>query len=70
LGTQNNLRGAYNLDHPYEYHPTILSRENWENLFLENKNLKQLKELQDSIEKECKEKYKEYDFFVFEKLSS
>lgn len=57
-----------NLDHPYEYHPTILSRETWERLFLSGGKLKHLKRLQSQIEKEAKKKYDEYDWFVFQKV--
>jgi ubiquinone/menaquinone biosynthesis C-methylase UbiE len=66
--TKGDLVLTINLDHPYEYHPTILPRRTWENLFLEEGKLKQLKELQNKVEKECKKKYSEYDFFVFQKI--
>lgn len=57
-----------NLDHPYEYHPTILPRKIWEELFLKTGKVKLQKGLQQKIEKESKAKYSEYDFFVFEKV--
>lgn len=67
--TRKYLVLTINLDNPYEYHPTILSRETWEIFFLETKKMKQLIKLQKILNKECEEKYKEYDFFVFRKLT-
>lgn len=57
-----------NLDHPYKYHPTILSRKIWETMFLSTGRLKHLKDLQQRIENKTKKQYNEYDWFVFEKL--
>lgn len=57
-----------NLDNPYEYHPSIFTREKWEKMFLANKNVEQLIDIQNIIEKDCKKEYPEYDFFVFKKL--
>ncbi|MBU1930473.1 class I SAM-dependent methyltransferase [Candidatus Micrarchaeota archaeon] len=65
--TNQYLVLTINLDNPYEYHPTILTRKSWEKLFLQSNQLKQIKNMQNTIEKETKQKYKEYDFFVFEK---
>ncbi len=65
--TKKYLVLTINLDNPYGYHPTMLSRGAWENLFLKDKNLKQLKNLERSIGRECKKRYKEYDFFIFQK---
>lgn len=65
--TKKYLVLTINLDHPYEYHPTILSRETWERLFLASSRLKHLKKLQQRIEKVTKKKYNEYDWFIFEK---
>ena len=59
-----------NLDHPYEYHPTILPRKTWWELFLANGKLKHSKHLEQKIEKETKRRYNEYDWFVFKKIST
>lgn len=56
-----------NLDHPYKYHPTILPRKKWIELFLSSGKLKRLTVLEQKIEKETKKVYNEYDWFVFEK---
>ncbi len=57
-----------NLDNPYLYHPTILSRESWEALFLMTGMLEQLKSVETNIQQECKNYYPEYDFFVFKRI--
>ncbi len=57
-----------NMDNPYEYHPTILPRKEWETMFLESGELKHLLSKQRNIERECKKDHKEYDFFVFQKI--
>jgi ubiquinone/menaquinone biosynthesis C-methylase UbiE len=67
--TKKYLLLSINLDHPYEYHPTILSRNTWESLFLKGKELKQLKSLTKKIQNDCQRKYKEYEFFLFKKVS-
>ena len=66
--TKRYLVLTINLDHPYEYHPTILSRDTWENLLIESGKLKHLAELQRMMQEECRTNYKEYEFFVFEKI--
>jgi len=57
-----------NFDNPYKYHPTILSRETWVTLLLSTGQLKNDKETELKINKECKKHYPEYDLFVFEKI--
>lgn len=56
-----------NLDHSCEYHPTMLSREKWVELFLASGKLEHIKSLEQRIEKETKKRYKEYDWFIFQK---
>lgn len=68
--TKKYLVLTINLDHPYEYHPTILSRETWWRLFLSNEKLRHMKHLEQKIENETKKKYNEYDWFVFEKADA
>lgn len=57
-----------NLDHPYKYHPTILSRGVWEKKFLQNGRVRKLMSLQKKIEGKTKQRYSEYDWFIFEKI--
>ena len=57
-----------NLDNPYEYHPSMFTRWEWEKKFLVNKNIKQAYKIQNKIENECKKRYPEYDFFIFKKI--
>jgi len=57
-----------NMDNPYLYHPTILSRSSWNYLFKITGTLKHKKSLEQLIETECKEVYPEYEFFVYEKI--
>lgn len=68
--TKKHLVLTINLDHPYEYHPTILSRETWWKLFLANGKLKHLRHSEQKIENETKKKYNEYDWFIFEKMDA
>ena len=56
-----------NLDNPYEYHPSMFTRDEWEKMFLKNKNISQSHKIQESVEKQCKQRYPEYDFFIFKK---
>lgn len=64
---KKHLALTINLDHPYEYHPTILPREEWIDLFLSSDKLKHQTDIEQKIERETKKKYNEYDWFVFEK---
>lgn len=57
-----------NLDHPYEYHPSILPSEEWVERFLSSGKLKDRQQKEQGIERETKKKYDEYDWFVFEKI--
>lgn len=57
-----------NLDNPYYYHPTILSRKNWESIFV-SCNLTRLPELEAQVSHDICSRYEEYDFFVFEKTA-
>ncbi|MBI2637452.1 MAG: class I SAM-dependent methyltransferase [Candidatus Sungbacteria bacterium] len=66
--TKNYLVLTINLDHPYEYHPTIYSRPKWLQLFSKNKSLQHLRRLERKIEKKTKKKYCEYDWFIFKKV--
>src|SRR3989344_4737504 len=43
-----------NLDNPYEYHPSMFTRWEWQKKFLVNKNIKQAYKIQNKIENEFK----------------
>jgi len=57
-----------NLDHPYKYHPTMLPRKKWVELFLSTGKLRHLNALERKIESETKKIYNEYDWFIFRKV--
>jgi 2-polyprenyl-3-methyl-5-hydroxy-6-metoxy-1,4-benzoquinol methylase len=66
--TSRRLICSINLDNPYRFHPTILSRESWGAAF-ESTNLVQLDVSEtDRLNSLVKAKYEEYDLFVFRKL--
>jgi len=58
-----------NLDNPYEYHPTILTRNEWEEKFLATGKVEQLGETQKTIQKVSDKKRPEYEWFIFEKTT-
>ena len=68
--TKRYLVLTINLDHPYQYHPSILPRDMWERLFMAGTKLKHLKNLEQRVERETKKKYSEYDWFIFEKFTN
>jgi len=57
-----------NLDNPYLYHPTILSRQSWVTLFQLTMAVRQEISLGKKMQSECKMYHPEYEFFVFKKL--
>lgn len=58
---------SINTDNPYEYHPTILSRDSWIAIF-ESTNMVEYNLSDSSILNQIIQKqYAEYDFFVFDK---
>jgi 2-polyprenyl-3-methyl-5-hydroxy-6-metoxy-1,4-benzoquinol methylase len=57
-----------NLDNVYEFHPTILSRESWNSVFAVTGAVELDLDLQGALQRECSERYPEYEFFVFRKL--
>jgi SAM-dependent methyltransferase len=66
--TSRQLVCSINLDNPYKFHPTILSRETWNTAF-ESTNLVKLDAQEtDRLNSLVKANYAEYDFFVFRKL--
>lgn len=68
--TKLYIVATINLDNPYKYHPTILSRKSWEALFLLTEVVCQDTAKEKTIQRECIKNHPEYDFLVFEKLSS
>lgn len=57
-----------NLDNPYEYHPTILSRESWETMFERTGLVRKASVLTDQLQRLCSVRYPEYEFFVFRRI--
>jgi 2-polyprenyl-3-methyl-5-hydroxy-6-metoxy-1,4-benzoquinol methylase len=53
-----------NIDNPYKYHPTILSRDTWNYLFLQE-GADILEDVRHNIQTKMDEHRPEYDFFVF-----
>lgn len=58
-----------NLDNPYEYHPTIMNREEWEGRFLASGKVEQLNEVEEEIQSKSDDERPEYEWFVFEKVA-
>lgn len=66
--TSEQIICSINLDNPYEFHNTILSRDSWNAVF-ESTNLVRLDEGETRrLNSLVKARYVEYDFFVFRKL--
>lgn len=57
-----------NLDNPYYYHPTILSRSSWQSLLDGNPQLLQCELVEDALQRRLQAKYPEYDVFVYRHL--
>jgi 2-polyprenyl-3-methyl-5-hydroxy-6-metoxy-1,4-benzoquinol methylase len=58
---------SINLDNPYDFHPSILSRDSWYSIF-ESTNLVTVdQDRTDLLSKLVKETYEEYDMFVFKR---
>lgn len=57
-----------NMDNPYIYHPTILSRNSWHALFLLTGVVQHDKFIEDKIQQECQKQYPEYEFFIYRKV--
>jgi 2-polyprenyl-3-methyl-5-hydroxy-6-metoxy-1,4-benzoquinol methylase len=56
-----------NLDNPYRFHPTVLSRESWETLFLLVEDVVLRKDVQNALRAAVESVHPEYDFFVVER---
>jgi len=60
---------SINLDNPYFFHPTIISRESWTALFESTGFVRQNMARTDALNRAARRRYSEYDFFVFERLA-
>lgn len=58
---------SINLDNPYKFHPTILSRDSWIALFEAIGSFTLNAGKTENLNSQVKERYAEYDFFVFER---
>lgn len=65
--SRRNIALTINLDNPYEYHPTILSRESWDALFLCTGLIVKEDEKQALLQELIHKRYIEYDVFVYSK---
>lgn len=63
--TKSYLVLTINLDNPYAFHPTILSRPTWTELFLLTGILVHASKSERLIQEECRHRHPEYEFFVF-----
>jgi len=54
-----------NLDNPYEFHPTILSRSTWMSLFLSIPNVAHLSQVERDIQENSDDRHPEYEWFCF-----
>jgi len=57
-----------NLDNPYEYHPTILSRSQWDAFFLSTGLLRPAEPLRSEFQCRADDQHPEYDFFAYERI--
>lgn len=64
--TKHNLVLSINLDNPYEFHPTILSRDNWYSLFLGEGQLIRNVQTETTLQNSSIG-YPEYEWFCFTK---
>lgn len=65
---QNQIIASINLDNPYSYHPTILSKETWVTLFEATGMAVFNQSSTDTISQFVCAKRPEYDFFVFDRV--
>jgi 2-polyprenyl-3-methyl-5-hydroxy-6-metoxy-1,4-benzoquinol methylase len=65
--TSKEIICSINIDNPYQFHPTILSRASWESLFQSYPGISVLRSKTDWLNERARERYPEYDFFVFAK---
>lgn len=62
--TKRDLVLTINLDNPYEFHPTILSRDNWYSLFLRDGLVVRDVQMEERLQNSSKVR-PEYDWFCF-----
>lgn len=67
--TNRHLVLTINLNNPYYFHPTILSRESWDTLFCRSGVLLKEKHGHKMFQERLSRKYPEYEAFVFRKSS-
>ncbi len=65
--TEHDLVLTINLDNPYEFHPTILSKDNWLSLFLEGGLVMRNEQKEETLQNSSTS-YPEYDWFCFTKF--
>lgn len=65
--TKHDLVLSINLDNPYEFHPTILSRDTWFSLFLQSGLLIRNVQAEASLQKSSIN-HPEYEWFCFTKI--
>lgn len=66
---KNHIVYTINTDNPYLYHPTVLSRRNWESIF-EFHSLTKCISLEENLNNQINRSYEEYDIFVYTKKSA
>lgn len=59
---------SINLDNPYEFHPTILSRESWIAIFESTRMVHYQEDRTEKLNATIQAKYSEYDFFSFRRM--
>lgn len=65
--TRKHLVMTINMDNPYKYHPTILSRETWRALFAESDQLIEQEAQRERLQTLINRRYSEYELFVYER---
>ncbi len=68
--TKKHLVVTINMDNPYEFHPTILSRDTWRALFGTSDELVENEEQRARLQSRINRRYTEYEVFVFQRTKT
>ena len=60
---------SINMDNPYDYHPTILPRNEWNTIITNNKGIKEMPIMRHKIEMILSKSHREYSIFCYKKES-
>ncbi|MGP1345507.1 MAG: class I SAM-dependent methyltransferase [Phycisphaerales bacterium] len=63
--SRSTIALTINLDNPYDFHPTILPKSLWEEMFTQSKAMRIDRQKESILQNRLTRKYPEYDAFVF-----